>query len=119
MALHVNVRSYRPQPVSSRTGRSTAFRLSHLFTGEQRKYLAVMGITALIAGLSITQFFHGRMADMQAGAEKLRIVNAAISNENVRLLASRAQLSSKPHIVSSVGAKLNLFEPEKGQVHRM
>lgn len=119
MALQVNVRTYRPQPVSSKTGRQAAPRFSMTLSGEQWRCIAILVAIALVAGLIITHFFHGKLVDMRARAEQLRVVNTAIGNENVRLLASRAQLSSKTYIVSRVGTKLNLFEPEKGQLHRM
>ncbi len=45
--------------------------------------------------------------------------NITVANENIRLLATRAQLASKTHIVSLAERKLNLFEPDKGQVRRM
>lgn len=119
MALQVNVRTYRPQPVSSKTGRKAAPRFNMTLSGEQWRCIAILVAIALVAGLTITHFFHGKLVDMRARAEKLRVVNTAIGNENVRLLANRAQLSSKTYIVSRVGTKLNLFEPEKGQLHRM
>lgn len=120
MALQVNARSYRPQAVSLRAGRRTApSRFSIIFSGEQWKPVAILIAISLVAGLTIAHFFHGKLVDMRAKAEQLRIVNTAIGNENVRLLATRAQLSSKTYIVSRVGARLNLFEPEKGQLHRM
>jgi hypothetical protein len=119
MAIQVNMRTYRPQPVSSKTGRRAAPRFSITLSGEQWRCLAILVAIALVAGLVITHFFHGKLVDMRARAEQLRVVNTAIGNENVRLLATRAQLSSKTYIVSRVGTKLNLFEPEKGQLHRM
>jgi hypothetical protein len=78
-----------------------------------------MAAIVLVAGLTITQFIHGQMVDMRSRAEKVRILNTNISNENVRLLSVRAQLASRAQIVTIAGKKLNLFEPGQGQVHRM
>jgi hypothetical protein len=78
-----------------------------------------MVAVVLVAGLTITQFFHGQMVDMRSRAEKVRILNTNINNENVRLLSVRAQLASKAQIVTIAGKKFNLFEPGQGQVHRM
>ena len=78
-----------------------------------------MATVGLVLGLVVTQFFHGQMVDMRSRAEKVRILNTSISNENIRLLSVRAQLASKNHIISLAGKKLNLFEPGQGQVHRM
>ena len=74
---------------------------------------------ALITGLAITQFFHGQVQNTRTSVMQLQGKNAVIGNENMRLLATRAQLASKTKIVSHAGVKLHLFEPGKGQVHRM
>lgn len=84
-----------------------------------RKVVVIMVATALVMGLAITQFFHGQVVDTRTRVMQLQSKNAVISNENIRLLAARAQLASKTKIVSHAGVRLNLFEPEKGQVHRM
>ena len=120
MTPNVSVRTYRPrQQASLREERQANPRFNACLSGETRKYIAVVVAVALVAGLAITQFFYGQMMDMRARAEQLRGQNASIYNENVRLLASRAQLASKTHVVAIAGTKLNLFEPDKGQVRRM
>ncbi|ADW16864.1 hypothetical protein Despr_0688 [Desulfobulbus propionicus DSM 2032] len=120
MTPNVSVRTYRPrQQAALREDRQVKSRWSVPLSGGVRKYLAIMVIAGLVAGLVITQFFYGQMMDMRVQAEQLRSVNTKIYNENVRLLAFRAQLASKKQIVALAGTKLNLFEPEKGQVRRM
>lgn len=120
MTPNVSVRTYRPrQQASLREERQANPRFNVCLSGETRKYIAVVVVVALVAGLAITQFFYGQMMDMRARAEQLRGQNASIYNENVRLLAFRAQLASKTHVVAIAGTKLNLFEPDKGQVRRM
>lgn len=120
MTPNVSVRTYRPrQQASIREERQANPRFNTCLSGETRKYIAVVVAVALVAGLAITQFFYGQMMDMRARAEQLRGQNASIYNENVRLLAFRAQLASKTHVVAIAGTKLNLFEPDKGQVRRM
>ena len=120
MGSNANVRIYRPpQQVASRARRREAPWFSLGLSTELRKWAAVMATVALVLGLVVTQFFHGQMVDMRSRAEKVRILNTNISNENVRLLSVRAQLASRTQIVSLAGKKLNLFEPVQGQVHRM
>jgi len=121
MTPNANVRTYRPrqQAALREERRPVPSRFNLWLPGEARKYIAVIVAVALVVGLAITQFFYGQMMDMRAQAEQLRGLNASIYNENVRLLAFRAQLASKTHVVAIAGSKLNLFEPDKGQVRRM
>jgi cell division protein FtsL len=88
-------------------------------SGSVRRFLAMICVVALVVGLLITQFFYGQMMDMRAQAEQLRGVNSQIYNQNVALLAQRARLTSKDRIVAVAAVKLNLFEPDQGQVRRM
>ena len=118
MASNVTLKNYRLQqaPLKARR-RKMSFNL--IVSLEERKVLAVMVAIAFVTGLTITQFFHGQLVDTRTRVVQLQGKNSAIANENVRLLAARAQLASKIQVVSHAGTKLNLFEPEKGQVHRM
>ena len=81
--------------------------------------MAIIAAIAVVLGLATTHFLHGQVLNTKTKVMQLQSSNSAIANENVRLLATRAQLASKNKIVSHAGAKLNLFEPEKGQVHRL
>jgi len=119
MASNVNIRSYRLQQASLKAGRRKLFLSKMALSQEAWKIMAGMVAGALLIGLAITQFFHGQVVSTRATVIQLQSKNAVIGNENMRLLASRAQLASKAKIVSHAGAKLNLFEPEKGQVHRL
>lgn len=119
MRAGVNVRSYRPVQASLRSARPVTPRVGLSISSVQRKWIALMVGSALVMGVGVTQFFHGRMVEMRSRAEKVRTVNAHISTENIRLLSVRAQLSSKDHILALAGKKLHLFEPGQGQWHRM
>ncbi|MCL1980066.1 MAG: hypothetical protein FWG62_03195 [Proteobacteria bacterium] len=74
---------------------------------------------ALVLGLVFTQVFHGQVADLRVKAEQLHATNTGIANENVRLLTARAQVASKTQITALAKTKLQLFEPDQGQVRRM
>jgi uncharacterized protein HemX len=86
---------------------------------DQGKILAIVVVAALVIGLGATQFLHGHMTDMQARVEQVRAKNTAIANENVRLLAARAQVASKTQVTALAKTKLKLFEPDQAQVRRM
>ena len=119
MASTVNIRTYRPQQLSVRESRRAIPHLRIARGREQRRVLSVAASIALVAGLAITQLLHGRISDALERSQQLQARNITVANENIRLLATRAQLASKTHIVSLAERKLNLFEPDKGQVRRM
>ncbi len=119
MASNVNIRSYRLQQVSRKVGRRKLLLSKIKISPEAQKVVAIMIAIALVTGLAITQFFHGQVVNTRTRVIQLQSKNAVIGNENIRLLATRAQLASKTKVASHAGAKLHLFEPEKGQVHRM
>lgn len=120
MSSSMRVRTYRPCQVvlsKARTRKRSGF--AFCLSGEQGKILAVMAGVALVLGLALTQVFRGQVVDMQAKTEQLRARNTAIANENVRLLAARAQVASKTQVAALARTKLQLFEPDQGQVRRM
>jgi Tfp pilus assembly protein PilO len=70
---------------------------------------------ALVIGLTFTHILHGQISTLSAQAEQLRADNKSTANENVRLLAARAQLTSKTHVAALAGTKLNLLNLIKGR----
>jgi len=120
MTPNSSVRTYRPrQQVFAKAKPRKRARFAFHLPIAQGKVLAVMAASALVIGLALTQFFHGQTVAMQAGADQLRARNTAIANENVRLLAARAQVASKTQVAILARTKLKLFEPDQGQVRRM
>ena len=119
MASSVNIRTYRPQQLAVRESRRAFPRLRIALSRDERRVLIVAAGLALMAGLAITQLFHGRINDTMERTQQLQARNITVANENIRLLATRAQLASKTQILALAERKLNLFEPDKGQVRRM
>jgi hypothetical protein len=119
MVTNVNIRRYRPQQAIFNSRRREAVRLDLSITREQYKVLGILAIAALVIGLMITQVFHYRSVAARAEIERLQTMHAALGDEHVRLLATRAQLMSKAHVLVLAGAKFDLFEPNTTQVRRM
>jgi len=120
MTSNMRVQIYRPRQVVLPKAKSrTRTGVSCRFPGGQGKVAAVMAGVALVLGLALTQVFHAQVTDLQARAEQLRTRNTAVANENVRLLAARAQVASKTQVAALAKTKLRLFEPDQGQVRRM
>ena len=119
MVTNVNIRRYRPQQAMFNSGRRETARLDLSISREQYKVLGILAAAALVLGLLITQVFHYRSVAARAEIERLQTMHAALGNEHVRLLATRAQLASKAYVLVLAGTKFDLFEPEATQVRRM
>ncbi len=119
MATQINTRAYRPPQMAFKSEPRTWGCIRLALSAGQKKILAIAVGVGLVTGLAATQMVAGRIDAAQVRAQQLQVANATISNENVRLLAARAQLASKTHITALAERKLRLFEPVKGQVHRM
>ncbi len=119
MATQINTRVYRPPPMAIKSEPRAWGSIRLVLSAGQKRMLAIAVGVALVAGLAATQMVAGRIDAAQTRAQQVQAANATISNENVRLLATRAQLASKTHITALAERKLRLFEPVKGQVHRM
>lgn len=120
MTPNVSVRTFKPrQQVFSKEQSQARPRFRCNFSFEQAKVLAIVSAVVVVLGVGLTQIIQGGMGDLQGRAEQLRTRNTAVADENVRLLAARAQLSSKAQVVALAKTKLHLFEPDQRQVRRM
>ena len=119
MAMPTNTRVYRPSQLALKSEQRAWGSIRLALSSGQKKILAIAVGVGLVAGLAATQLVAGHIDSALARVQQLQAANATISNENVRLLAARAQLASKTHIMALAERKLRLFEPVKGQVHRM
>lgn len=120
MMPNVSVRTYRPRQMAAmREEQVEQSRNPLRLSGALRRFAVAACLVALVAGLVITQLFYGQMMEMRAKAEQLQGANTRIYNQNVSLLAQRAQLSSKDRVLAVAGIRLQLFEPDQRQVRRM
>lgn len=120
MVPNVSVRTFKPrQQVFSKEQPQARPRFRCSFSVEHLKMLAIVSVVLVVVGVGLTQVIQGRMGDLLGRAEQLRTRNTTVADENVRLLATRAQLSSKEQVVALAKTKLHLFEPDQRQVRRM
>ncbi|NLX18483.1 MAG: hypothetical protein GXY53_04260 [Desulfobulbus sp.] len=120
MSPTVGVQTFKPRQQifnQDRTQATSQFR--GLLSIVQTRVFAAGAVAALVLGIGITQMIQTMTNDLQQRATQLRAGNIAVADENVRLLATRAQLSSKAQVVALAGTKLHLFEPDQKQVRRM
>ncbi len=120
MTSQVNVRVYRPrQQVLSKATHRKESRFAGVLSGVRTRVLAGLLAVSLVVGLAVTQCIHGLMTTMHAKAEQVRVENMAVADKNMRLLATRAQMTSRTQVAALAKTKLNLFEPDQRQVRRM
>jgi hypothetical protein len=114
MASSVNIRTYRPQQLAVRESRRAFPRLRIALSRDERRVLIVAAGLALMAGLAITQLFHGRINDTMERTQQLQARNNTVANENIRLLATRAQLASKNPYPGPGRAKIESVRARQG-----
>ena len=88
-------------------------------SGRQHLALAALACCAVGIGLAANGAMQSRAAAIEAQAEAARRAYVALDNEHILLLSTRAQLSSRERIGKIAGTRLQLFEPEAGQVQHM
>ena len=119
MVTNVNVRNFRQKPMSLTSGRQLKPGVKIALPAESLKYLVGAIVLAVFMGSIMSYGLHGRILSARERVQQLRAENSVVATKNVHLLAARAQLTSKMQVVALAEKKLKLFEPEKGQVHRM
>jgi hypothetical protein len=81
--------------------------------------VALVVVIAVVAVFSISQFFHWGFESNRETLTQLQSVRKIAGSENISLLAVRARLMSKTHVEAVAAARLQLFSPEKGQLHHL
>jgi mRNA-degrading endonuclease toxin of MazEF toxin-antitoxin module len=120
MTPTLNVRAYRPRQVVFAKGKAQKnTRHFVLLSPRQYKQLGLIVVAAVVVGLGLTRFFHGRTVELRAKVDQLQISNTVIADENKSLVAAGAQLASKTQVAALAKRKLNLFEPDQRQVRRL
>ena len=119
MVTNVNVRNFRQKPMSLTSTRPAKPGIRISFPAEYLRYLLAAVVLAAVMGSIMSYGLHGRILGARERVQQLRAENSIVATKNVHLLAARAQLASKLQVVALAEKKLKLFEPEKGQVHRM
>lgn len=119
MIANVNVRTYRPaQSQSLVRGVSKGRSLSM----PALAFSKPLGLALAVAGLvlvSMSFVLGGQVSRMEAQITQLSNQQVQLKEASARLLAQQERLSSDAYIQIVAAEKLQLFAPEKGQVHRM
>lgn len=115
----VQIRNYRQRQAACTSKHPWLPKVTINLRSNQMKILLGGVALAVVMGSIMTHGLYGRILASQERVQQLRAEHNVIATKNMQLLAARAQLSSRTHVLALAEKKLKLFEPEKGQVHRM
>lgn len=119
MIPSVQIRNYRQRQAACTSKRQGLPKITINLRSYQMKILLAGAALAVVMGSIMTHGLYGRILASQERVQQLRAEHNVIATKNMQLLAARAQLTSRTHVLALAEKKLKLFEPEKGQVHRM
>jgi cell division protein FtsL len=81
--------------------------------------MVIVLVAATVVVIALSQFLHWQIIREQGLLNQLQTVRTAKGSDNMALLAERAKLTSKTHVAAVAGARLGLYLPADGQVHRL
>lgn len=119
MTSNVSIRMHKPQQIGVGRRQRVA---SRPLPGKLKticKPLAIICVVSILVAVLATQLIRFQVDNANSRITHLQAESLKEGNINVQLLAKRAQLTSKSHVVEIVGKKFGLQVPDKGQVHRM
>ncbi len=86
---------------------------------EAARPVGIVAGVALVFTLCLNQLVSWQVNKVEQQINMAISQEKELSNERIRLLSMRARLSSAEHIQAVAGVRLDLYKPEKGQVHKM
>ena len=113
-----NIRTFRT-PAAAFGMRQHVSSVEEPLSGNMIRPMVVVLLVAITVVFSMSQLFHWRISHELTTLEQLQSVRRDVGSENISLLAARAQLMSTDHVEAVVAARMQLYRPEKGQVHRL
>ncbi len=81
------------------------------------RLVTVIIFAGIVVVFSVGQFMHGRIESAAVRIEQLQAVRSRAGNENIGLLAARAQLASEKNVIKQASQRFQLMIPGKGQIH--
>ncbi len=116
MIAGFNPKLFRPQTVIG-IRQHVAVRPVPEVSSRLLRLVAIILFTGIVVVFSAGRFMHGRIESAAGRIEQLQSVNFRAGNENIRLLAARAQLASRENVVKQAAERFQLMVPGKGQIH--
>ncbi len=120
MITNISVRPYRSACDTSLARRKVRRKPLAISPPKQlQRPLAVILIAVLLVVAGVSQLFSWRIQKAQKVLQQVQQQQKVLDSLHMVLRAKRAQLTSESHIQALAGARLELYMPAKGQVHKM
>ncbi len=116
MITGISSKFFRPQTVIGMRQHVTARSVPEVSPRLLRLVMIIL-FTVIVVVFSVGQFMHGRIESAAGRIEQLQSVSSRAVNENIRLLAARAQLTSRKNVVKQAMQRFQLMVPGKGQIY--
>jgi len=119
MIAGMNSRVLGSQSVSVGMRQQVAARSDWAMSKELARLVTLILCVSLFVLFAFGQLMHWHIKSTVSKLDRLQSVRSQYGSENMALLATRAQLTSKEYIVKLAGEKYQLALPRKDQVRHL
>lgn len=113
------IRTFRAPATAFGMRQRVAAGREEALTGNLIRPLFLILLSVLAVTFLFSQFLHGRIDNNRETLAQLQSVRRDVGSENISLLAARARLMSASNVEAVAAARMQLYRPEKGQLHRL
>ena len=114
-----NIRTFRTPATTFGMRQRVASGREEALSSNLIRPLSLVLLTALGVTFLFSHFLHSRIDNNRETLAQLQSMRRDVGSENISLLAARARLMSASHVEAVAAARLQLYRPEKGQLHRL
>lgn len=119
MMTGISSRMFRPHSMSVGMRQQVVSRTNPVMSKQVARRVTLMLCVGIFVVFVFSQFMRWQIVASINQLEQLQAVRNQTGTQNISLLAERAQLISKEYLIEQVGAKFNLFVPQKDQMQRL
>lgn len=119
MITGIGSRTYRPHTVTIGMRQQVVARTNPVMSKRVAGKVTLIICAGVFIVFAFSQFMRWQIVSSVNQLEQLQTVRNKMGSENISLLAKRAQLISKEHIVEKVGARFQLIIPHKDQIQKL
>jgi len=119
MMTGISSRMFRPQTINVGIRQQVIARTNPVMSRQVARRVALMLCIGIFVVFVFSQFMRWQIVASVNQLEELQTARNRIGNENISLLAKRAQLISREYIIDQVGTRFQLFIPHKDQMQRL
>ncbi len=119
MFAGITSRVFKPQAGVIGVRQQVAVRTDGMVSQRLARLVALILGIALLIVFAFSQLMHWHIASTVTRLDQLQSARNEYGSEKMRLLAARAQLTSREYVTELAGRKFQLHAPQKGQVRSL